>query len=337
MRARCRPIVHAFTLATLAVALLAPGSVSAQGKDDLWEVTTKMSMPGMPMAIPAQTNRVCVGKDRGDDRFVPKQDDCQLLDNRRAGNKYTFRMDCAGKEPSTVDGEITFGGNAYDGKMHMTMKKSKDTMDMSFSGKRVADCTDTSKQQVASAKAQAEKGLADSCRGGIDRLQWQLFFGDKSAVCAAQQKDFCARAAKVAQDMREPAGYRTGKQITMDLATSFSKCGQDLAGVTDAACKRAVATRNWGFVGGGDCDADVRAQATLHCAGGLGTSPDPQFYALCSRNAAISRGTAAAGTAPASGSASTATPAPAPAPPAADKGQGSVQQGVDALRKLLPF
>ncbi|MEP7180646.1 MAG: DUF3617 family protein [Betaproteobacteria bacterium] len=331
-------------LAALAVGLATTGAASAQGKDDLWDVTTKMSMPGMPMAIPAQSNRVCVGKDRGDDQYVPKQDDCRVLESKRTGNKYSFRMDCAGKDPSLIDGEITFASNAYDGKMHMVMKKSKETMDMTFSGKRVGDCTDTSKQQVAAAKAQAEKGMAEACRGGIERLQWQLFFGDaKTAVCAGQQKDFCARATKVAQDMREPAHYRAGKQISADLSTSFSKCGQDLAAVTDAACKRAVSTRGWAFVGGGDCDADVRTQGPLHCVGGPGRSPDPEFYPLCSRLATISRGIGAAGTgamtgaakAGGAGSATGTVPTPAPAP--APAVQDPVKQGVDALKKLLPF
>jgi len=50
--------VALFSMVALAVA--AP--VAAQGKDDLWVVSSKMDMPGMPMAMPAQVNRVCVGK-----------------------------------------------------------------------------------------------------------------------------------------------------------------------------------------------------------------------------------------------------------------------------------
>ena len=40
--------------ALLLGALALPCVVAAQGKDDLWEVTSKMEMPGMPMAMPAQ-------------------------------------------------------------------------------------------------------------------------------------------------------------------------------------------------------------------------------------------------------------------------------------------
>ena len=120
---------------------LSAAPASAQGKDDLWEVSTKMEMPGMPMAMPAQTNRVCSAKNREDEEFVPRQGECRMLDSKRTGNTFTYKMECSGSHPSTVDGAITFGSNVYDGKMHMVMKGTNDAMDMTFSGKRVGDCT----------------------------------------------------------------------------------------------------------------------------------------------------------------------------------------------------
>ncbi|HEV2685027.1 MAG TPA: DUF3617 family protein [Actinomycetota bacterium] len=126
-------------------ALSTPVPGSAQGKDDLWEVTSKMEMPGMPMAMPPQISRVCSSKNRKDEDLVPKQGDCRMLESGRTGNKFTYKMDCSGSHPSTVDGAITFGSNAYDGKMHMVMKGTNDAMDMSFTGKRVGDCTAATK------------------------------------------------------------------------------------------------------------------------------------------------------------------------------------------------
>ncbi len=124
----------------LALAFAASPQASAQGKDDLWEVSTKMEMPGMPMAMPPQTRRVCLGKNQKDEEFVPKQGDCSMVESKRVGNKFTYKMDCAGNNPTTIDGAITFGDNVYDGQMRMTMKQTKDTMNMSFTGKRVGDC-----------------------------------------------------------------------------------------------------------------------------------------------------------------------------------------------------
>jgi len=131
--------VLAFLLATLA----AVPAVSAQGKDELWEISTKMEMAGMPMAMPAQVNRVCVGKDRKDkdEHLVPKQSNCRMVDSKRSGSKFTYKMECTGNDPMTMIGEMTFGNNAYDGQMRMTMTKTNDTMNMAVSGRRVGDCT----------------------------------------------------------------------------------------------------------------------------------------------------------------------------------------------------
>jgi len=128
-------------VAVLLAALVAALPASAQGKDELWEISSKMDMPGMPMAMPAQVNRVCVGKNRKDEDLVPKQSNCRMVDSKRAGSKFTYKMECTGNEPMTMLGEITFGNNAYDGQMRMTMTKTNDTMNMAVSGKRVGDCT----------------------------------------------------------------------------------------------------------------------------------------------------------------------------------------------------
>jgi hypothetical protein len=125
----------------LIVGLAASLPASAQGKDELWEISSKMEMQGMPMAMPAQVNRVCVGKNRKDEDLVPRQSNCRVVDSKRTGSKYTYRMECAGNDPMTMVGEMTFGANAYDGQMRMTMTKTNDTMNMAVSGKRVGDCT----------------------------------------------------------------------------------------------------------------------------------------------------------------------------------------------------
>ena len=123
------------------VALAAASPVAAQGKDELWEVSSKMEMPGMPMTMPAQVNRVCLGKNRKDEDLIPKQDNCRVVDSRRVGNRLTYKMECTGNEPSTIVGDLTFGNNAYDGQMRMTMTKTNDTINMALSGKRIGDCT----------------------------------------------------------------------------------------------------------------------------------------------------------------------------------------------------
>lgn len=134
-----RAAVPLFAVATIALS----GSVLAQGKDDLWEVTTKMEMPGMPMAMPAQTHRQCIAKNPKDDDYIPKRDNCKVTDSKRVGNKVNYQMVCTGKDAMNVVGEVSFGSGSYDGKMKMSGKMEGQDVQMSqtFSGRRVGDCT----------------------------------------------------------------------------------------------------------------------------------------------------------------------------------------------------
>ena len=126
-----------------AIALSLPAAASAQGKDELWEVTTKMEMPGMPMAMPPQVTRQCVAKSKGDEGYIPTRDNCKVVDSKRSGNRVTFRMTCTGKDAMDATGEIVFGSGSYDGRMQMAMKAEGQTMTMNntFTGKRVGDCS----------------------------------------------------------------------------------------------------------------------------------------------------------------------------------------------------
>jgi hypothetical protein len=115
----------------------------AQEKDELWDITMKMEMPGMPMAMPARTSRVCVAKGANEDSFVPQQGECRNVESKRTGNKYTFKTVCDGKNKMTSTGEITFGDGTYDGRMQMTGTMEGQPMNMAqtYSGKRVGSCT----------------------------------------------------------------------------------------------------------------------------------------------------------------------------------------------------
>ena len=142
-RSRCAASVAAMLIA----GLVSPTVVMAQGKDDLWEVTTKMEMPGMPMAMPGQTQRVCVGKGGKDEDYIPKRENCKVLESKRTGNKLTYKMACTGKDSMNMAGEITYGANSYDGRMQMSGKMEGQQVEMAqtFSGRRVGDCTAPSK------------------------------------------------------------------------------------------------------------------------------------------------------------------------------------------------
>ena len=138
-------------LAALAFSALAAAQVGyrvePQGKDELWDVTSKMEIPGMPMAMPGQTHRICVEKG-GDASMVPKREGCAVGDVKRAGNTVTYRMACKdGRNDYTATGESTATPNGYQGKMRMAGKIEGEQMEMAmaYSGAHAGNCTSTSK------------------------------------------------------------------------------------------------------------------------------------------------------------------------------------------------
>ena len=135
------------TLATSAAAamLALPAAGVAQGSDQLWEVTVKMEMPGMPMAMPPQVRRVCVAQNHRDEDLIPTQGNCRVLESRRVGNKLAYTMACTGEQAMNVAGEMTFATDRYDGRMQMTMSEGGQPMAMTqtYAGRRVGGCTAT--------------------------------------------------------------------------------------------------------------------------------------------------------------------------------------------------
>lgn len=120
--------------------------VDPQGKDELFDVTSKMEIPGVPIAMPAQTHRVCVEK--GDASMVPKREGCTVADVKRAGSTVTYRMTCKdGRNDYTASGESTTAPNGYQGKMRMAGKVEGEQMEMAmaYSGTRAGNCTSTAR------------------------------------------------------------------------------------------------------------------------------------------------------------------------------------------------
>jgi hypothetical protein len=129
--------------AAVAALAAAPAVVRAQGADDLYEVTVKMEMAGMPMAMPAMTQRRCVKKGSGDGDIVPRQDNCKVTDAKRTGNRLTFAMACSGRDAMTGTGDFTYAGDGYAGTIRMQGKMEGMDMAMtqSVTGRRVGGCT----------------------------------------------------------------------------------------------------------------------------------------------------------------------------------------------------
>jgi hypothetical protein len=126
----------------LSLTLLAQTSPMRPGN---WQVTMKMSMPGIKMEMPPITTSHCVTADMVKDpqSAIPKgpnaNNDCKVSDYRFTANTATYKMMCTKPTPMNAIGEMKYSGtDAYTGTM--TMESQGQTMTMSYDAKRLGEC-----------------------------------------------------------------------------------------------------------------------------------------------------------------------------------------------------
>jgi len=111
-----------------------------QGPDNLWEVSSTMTMEGM--RVPGPPTQVCA-KAGQNEPPPPMQGECQITDRKTTGNRTTFRVTCTGKEPMTGTGEMTTGKDSYQGVMRLSAKMDGETTNMTteYAGRLIGKCT----------------------------------------------------------------------------------------------------------------------------------------------------------------------------------------------------
>ena len=122
-----------------------PPAGAAGGTGDLWEVTSKLSMEGLPMEMPAQTMKVCAAKEwKEPPAPADEQRKCKNSDFKLVGSKATWKVHCDGPPVSDGEGEITrSGADAYTGQLKFTTEDG--AMTMKLSGKRLGACEPSKK------------------------------------------------------------------------------------------------------------------------------------------------------------------------------------------------
>lgn len=108
-------------------------------KEGLWEITSKMEMPGMPMQMPAQSYKHCMTTDN----MVPQQQspnqDCKMISNNVRGNTVTWKMECKTPQgPTIMDGKVTYNNDSMNGVIKM--KQSGMDMTQRMSGRYLGKC-----------------------------------------------------------------------------------------------------------------------------------------------------------------------------------------------------
>lgn len=128
-----------FLLGLLVVLAPGPRADTPTATGDLWEVTSRMSMEGMPMQMPAQKMKVCAAHEwtkppAGDN---PRQK-CTRSDYHTEGNKVTWTERC--EAPTmTGTGEITRDGDdAYTGVIKYASEQGN--MTINLAGHKIGTC-----------------------------------------------------------------------------------------------------------------------------------------------------------------------------------------------------
>ena len=120
---------------------LAIAPVQAQGgPDELWNMSTRMEMAGMPAQ--ALNHQVCMKKGETQPDTMSQDRNCKATEQRKVGNTFTWKVVCTGANAMTGEGQMTRSGNAMNGRMRLQGKSGDMTMDMTmvYTGKLAGGC-----------------------------------------------------------------------------------------------------------------------------------------------------------------------------------------------------
>jgi hypothetical protein len=130
-------------LATFAMVSLPVAALAADGiHEGMWEITSKMEMPGMPMEMPPTVVKHCYTKEDASDqkKVISRDKECTVTDFKSTGNKVSWQMKCTGKHPGSYSGETEFSGDSYVSTMKMESGKGN-AMVIKATGKRIGNCS----------------------------------------------------------------------------------------------------------------------------------------------------------------------------------------------------
>jgi len=133
------------------LALTAMPALAGQSpmKPGMWEITTRMDMPGMPYKMPPMTLKHCVtpemlAKDHGlGEQKSPPGSHCERTRMNISGNHAEWAVSCTGQTSVTGNGTVTWdSADSYHGESHLTMQMNGHTTNMTqtMQGKRLGDC-----------------------------------------------------------------------------------------------------------------------------------------------------------------------------------------------------
>lgn len=229
---------HLAVMLSVLAGLSSAGVFAAPG--EYWEVTTKTEMPGMPFAMPAMTQKVCIPKGGENDPAKTSGDkDCKMTDIKTVGNKTTWKARCDRDGEVMIGvGEQTTSAKGYQGKMRFSGKSGGQDVDMTmaFSGKRLGGKCD-SEEQVKAMKAQ----VCDTShyRNTAEWIGSANLILQPGAACAEQRKEFCDAVRKDApRDAQAYGALQMQEQHQLGGVSIAKECRLNMAATTKSICKK---------------------------------------------------------------------------------------------------
>ncbi len=129
--------ITAILIAFLVLFFVRIASAGMEMRDGLWEITSKMEMPGMPMQMPAVKHTQCLTSK--DNVPLDTEHDCKIKNTDVKGNTVTWEMHCVSEgKPMKSIGKITYKGDTFEGETKMEMDGMNMTQHMS--GRRIGNC-----------------------------------------------------------------------------------------------------------------------------------------------------------------------------------------------------
>jgi hypothetical protein len=108
-------------------------------QDGLWEITSKMEMPGMPMEMPPVTFTQCMNSQESVPHDAKQNPDCKIKNTKVEGDTVSWDMQCSGRSGNMKSsGKITYKGSTFKGSVNAVADGMEMTQTMS--GRRIGDC-----------------------------------------------------------------------------------------------------------------------------------------------------------------------------------------------------
>jgi hypothetical protein len=284
----------------LFVANPALAASTAPTKGVWWEQTVRTEMKGMPMAMPAQTMKVCVSETDQWSKPPDRQDNCTFTILSRGPSSVKWKSVCTGKEAMEGLGDFTWTKDASEGTI--TMHTQMGDMVMVQKGRRLGgECSPRAEEEKregeyadmrargvkaeAESKAAAARQAKAACEHGVENMTADLFVVRSGGLAACADGDarsrFCAK-------LQTRAGYDlAGVSPDRNRERGAEACKLDLGQLETRLCAEAVKTGDLTWLLR-HCPADVKVIVKRECAGRDYTSTAEKFRDFCAHAAAES-------------------------------------------------